>query len=167
MILISIFEAQGSIRKVICNDSLTKTKYQHELLSESELNIVEDLIELLQPFLEITKLLGASDYVTSSIILPAVTRLSKCLEEYKSKHNNKFIKDIANSMRLDLNTRTKVYFDNPLLVSATFMDPRFRSLKFIADLTKRDLAFTTATSYIRNVSSKIRCVLFELLLFDY
>ena len=43
MMLTSIFEAHGSIRIVICNDSITKSNYQHELLSENELNIVEDL----------------------------------------------------------------------------------------------------------------------------
>ena len=155
MMLISIFEAHGSIRIVICNDPASKSNYQQELLSEKELNVVEDLIQLLQPFHEITKLLSASEYVTSSIMLPAVTRLSSCLKDFESIHGNNFVNEIAASMRKDLETRTKTYFENPLLVAATFMDPRYRNLKFIASQEKRDKAFTTATTYIKTMSLKI------------
>ena len=152
MMLTSIFEAHGSIRIVICNDSITKSNYQHELLSENELNIVEDLIFLLQPFLEITKLLSASEYVTSSIIIPAVTRLTKCLQNFKSIHGNNFIEEIASSMQNDLKVRSQVYFENSLLIAATFMDPRYRSFKFIEDQDKRDQTFSIAYNYIKNVS---------------
>jgi hypothetical protein len=74
---------------VITSDSETRAKYQHELLTDEELGIVEDLILLLDPFLEMTKLISGSKYVTSSIVLPATTRLLECLGLYEPK-NGKF-----------------------------------------------------------------------------
>ena len=66
-------------------------KYSHELLTETELNIIEDFIALLKPFQELTVLISASKYVTSSIVLPAITRLMEVLHVYKSSHGFGFI----------------------------------------------------------------------------
>lgn len=63
--------------------------------------------------------------------------------------------EIASSMRKDLTTRTKVFFESPLLLAATFMDPRYRPLKFIESQDKRDKAFTMATNYIKTLSKQI------------
>ena len=55
-------------------------------------------------------------------------------------------------MQNDLKVRSQVYFENSILIAATFMDPRYRSFKFIEDQDKRDQTFSIAYNYIKNVS---------------
>ena len=81
--LISVAESHSAIRVVLTSDQETKKKFQHELLTDNELLIVEDLIVLLDPFLEMTKLVSGSKYVTVSVVLPAITRLLECLVLYE------------------------------------------------------------------------------------
>jgi hypothetical protein len=82
-LLVSVSESHAAIRMVITTDPATKKKFQHELLTDNELSIVEDPIKLLDPFLEMTKLVSGSKYVTISVVLPAITRLLECLELYE------------------------------------------------------------------------------------
>ncbi len=88
--LSSIIEMHSAIRMVITSNQENKKKYIDELLSDDELGIIEDLISLLDPFLEMTKLVSGSKFVTSSIVLPAITRLLECLRLYSSKNGNLF-----------------------------------------------------------------------------
>lgn len=85
--LSSVLESHSAIRLVITSSSDNKKKYLVELLSDSELSIIEDLILLLDPFLEMTKLVSGSKYVTSSIVLPAITRLLECLGIYQPNNS--------------------------------------------------------------------------------
>ena len=129
-----------------------KKKYNHELLSHADLDIIGDLIKLLKPFQELTALISASKYVTSSIVLPAVTRLIEVLMLYESSNGTTFLDDLAVEMHDDLQDRTKTYFDNKLLLTATYLDPRYRSLSFIKDELKRNQAFFDASSYIKTLN---------------
>ena len=100
----------------------TKRKYQHELLSSVDLGVIEDMIVLLEPFYEVFKLLSASTYVTSSINLPAVTRLLGCLQIYESKNGNSFIQFyLAIKMHDNLEDRSSIYFQNNIFLAATFL----------------------------------------------
>ncbi len=85
--------------------STNENKYINELLSEEDLGIVEDLILLLEPFLEMTKLISGSKYVTASIVLPAITRLLECLMLYEPINGikNLLIHFILFFMKIDLN----------------------------------------------------------------
>ena len=85
--------------------------------------------------------------MTSSIVLPAITRLLEVLLLYQSKHGFNFINDL--SMKDNLEDRAKTYFNKKLLLSDTFMDPRYKSLKFIKDQAERDQALFEASSYIK------------------
>jgi hypothetical protein len=136
---------------VISREDKLKKLYSHELLTETELNIVEDFIVLLKPFQELTVLISASTYVTSSIVLPAITRLTEVLHLYTSSHRFSFLDDLAVKMSDKLEDRCKAFFENSLLLASCFMDPRFKSLKFIKDQNKRDKALFDAMTYIKNV----------------
>jgi hypothetical protein len=63
---------------------------------------------------------------------------------------NDFIKDIARLMFDDLESRTISNFNNLLMLASTFMDPRYRSFRFIKDQNQRDLATFKAKSYIKS-----------------
>lgn len=141
-------------RAVISKDVEIKKKYSHELLSYEDLEIIGDLIQLLKPFQELTVFISASQYVTSSIVLPAVTRLMEVLILYESNNGTTFLSDLAVRMHDDLKDRTKTYFDNKLLLAATYMDPRYRSLLFIKDNNTRNRALFDASSYIKTLFSK-------------
>ncbi len=77
-----------AIRSVITSDPDRKKKYLHELLDDHELGVIDDLILLLDPFLEMTKLVSGSLYVAVSITLPGVTRLLECLLFYEPANGN-------------------------------------------------------------------------------
>ena len=55
----------------------------------------------------------------------------------------------------NLYRRTKAHFDNTLMLAATFMDPRYRSFKFIKDQNERDVARFKAQAYIKMVYANI------------
>ena len=96
----SISESHSAIRMVITSDADRRKKYQSELLEDYELGVVEDLILLLDPFLEMTKLVSGSLYVTASITLPGVTRILECLQLYQPAEGSfNFIKLSLNSYR--------------------------------------------------------------------
>ena len=136
---------------VIEREESLRKKYYSELLEPKEIDIIEDLIVLLNPFKELTLLISASTYVTSSIILPAVSRLIQVLQSYESLHKNDSIENLGLSMKVDLIDRTTKYFNNKLLLAATFMDPRYRSFQFIKDEQKRDKSLFEASAYIKNL----------------
>ena len=153
----SVYQSHSAIRHVILRDIDLRKKYSNELLTDYELGVLEDMINLLKPFLEITKLSSGSRYVTSSIILPAITRLKECLMLFESKNGNKFLEsELAFEMSENLAKRTDGYFKNPIIIAATFMDPRYRSMKFIKDQNERDTTVFKALSYIKKVYLSIR-----------
>jgi len=55
------------------------------------------------------------------------------LRLYDSIHGFEFISELAVKMSDKLEARCKPYFENKLLVTASFMDPRYKSLKFFKD----------------------------------
>ena len=79
------------------------------------------------------------------------TRLMECLMIYRSSNGNSDFEDIAVSMHDDLHDRSLTYFKNRLLLAATYLDPRYRSLLFIKDDNVRSGAIFDASSYIKNI----------------
>jgi hypothetical protein len=61
---------------------------------------------------------------------------------------------LAKSMADDLEKRAQPYFKNHLLIAATFLDPRYRNLKFIPDQEKRDQMTFKAKQYIKTIHKK-------------
>ena len=116
--------------------------------SVKDLEIVEDLMDLLHPFLQITRLASGLKYV------PAVTRLLEILQVYRSKNDNLFLENFFVDMYNDLANRSTVYFSNEILKAASFMDPRYRSMSFIKDVETRDLYKSQAQIYIKRVFSE-------------
>jgi len=70
-----------------------KKKYSEMLLANSELEIVEDLVQLLLPFFQFTELMSGSKYVTISVVIPGVTRLLEILQLFESKCNMNSLKN--------------------------------------------------------------------------
>ena len=108
----SVFDAIGNVE--------SKRKYSDILLNYFEISIIEDLIELLLPFFELTELMSGTKYVSASMIQPAITRLLEILQIYKSKHENQIMEKLAVRMHDDLSDRLREYFKNRIITAATF-----------------------------------------------
>ena len=53
-------------------------------------------------------------------------------------------------MKDDLEERTKFSFTNPMVISATFLDPRYRKFHFIKDDIEKQTFISKEKSYIVN-----------------
>jgi hypothetical protein len=94
--------------------------------------------------------MSSSKYVTISVVIPGVTRLLEILQLFESKFNNEFIEELSVNMHDDLERRTTEYFSNPLVICATYLDPRYRKFKFIKDEKKRIEYLEKAKLYIKS-----------------
>ena len=86
--------------------------------------LIDDLISVLEPFEYVTELMSGSSYVTSSMILPAATLLLEILQITESQFGYISIKDMCLSMFDQLTDLTDPYFRDPILMAASFLDPR-------------------------------------------
>jgi hypothetical protein len=59
--------------------------------------------------------------------------LLEILQLYKSKHLNDKVENLAIKMHDSLYDRSREYFNNQKITGATFLDPRYRNLRFIKD----------------------------------
>jgi hypothetical protein len=73
---------------VIHNNSEIKKKYSNILLNGNDIEILEDLLHLLKPFFQFTKIMSGSNYVTISVVIPGITRPLEILQIYESQYNN-------------------------------------------------------------------------------
>ena len=96
-------------------------------MKDSQVELIEEFVELLEPFYDFTVLLSGSKYVTCSLIIPAFKKLTDYLKAYKSPTNNLIINTIASDLHNSLTERGKSYFNKQELLAAAFLDPRFRS----------------------------------------
>jgi len=81
--------------------------------------------------------LGGSNYVTCSVILPAIYNLLKYYDEFNSNSNNDKINTLADSIRYNLKSRLSVYLKITPLYVACYLDPRYRNFYFIYDKTEK------------------------------
>ena len=143
-----------AVDQVLNSTPQLRKDYSDALLTTTDISLGEDLVELLAPFQDLIRLMSSSTYVTSSVIIPAVSRFITILAVYESK-NNPFIIDVATQMREDLSERAEeAYFKNPLLLAATYMDPRYRSFTFISDANERGLKIFSALQFIKTCYRK-------------
>ena len=150
IMLKSVLDAHDCIKIVLNNCSELRKKYSHMLLNGTDIEILEDLVHLLLPFYQFTKIMSGSKYVTISIVIPGITRLLEILQLYESQYSNVEIEKLARSMKDDLEERTKFFFTNPMVISATFLDPRYRKFHFIKDDIEKQTFISKAKSYIVN-----------------
>ena len=131
-------------------------------MTSKEIEVIEDLIELIHPFFQLTEIMSGTKYVTISSVLPGVTRLLEILQIYNSKFKNQEIEKLAIVMHDNLFDRTREYFNNSTVMAATFLDPRYRKFKFIKDEKERKTILTTAKDYISSTYlSKFKDINFD------
>uniref|UniRef100_A0A8C1D0C7 Uncharacterized protein n=2 Tax=Cyprinus carpio TaxID=7962 RepID=A0A8C1D0C7_CYPCA len=106
--------------------TLAQQKSNVAMLTTQELAKLQKLEELLEPCRYVTELLGGEQYISCSVVLPALCHLFKIMESteddpaYVVKFKNDFTSDL--SKRKDSTNLT-------WLKIATAIDPRFKDLK--------------------------------------
>lgn len=144
----SVYKMHNAIVEVF-NSTFECKEYIHDLLDVNEMSVIEDLIKLLVPLKEATRIVSASDYVPSSTILPVVTYLLEFLHLFSSEINE--VETIARQMHDELSERSTAYFKGKIILAASFMDPRYRTLEFIKSAGERDQAIFDAQQYIKSI----------------
>lgn len=125
----SILVCQHGVRRVLTEDPKVWKEHGSKMLSLDEMQLVEDLCKILEPFQEFTEIMSGSKYATISVVLPSLTRL---LEILKGAGDwPKSVSSIVEHLYNDLETRSEQYFANDTVLAATFLDQRFKKFSFI------------------------------------
>ncbi|KAL0194792.1 hypothetical protein M9458_008364, partial [Cirrhinus mrigala] len=123
-------EQQPAIYSAVLMDKNVKKNVKDiAVLSDSELKLAEEMINLLKPLKTITTLLSTETTPSLSMVLPLKTMILKSMEPVEDESLT--IKDAKAAITQDLENR---YTDPNLqeyLNRASFLDPRFKSLPYM------------------------------------
>lgn len=112
--------------RTFVGQALTKSKFQ-EVLTGLEWQIVEEVIDVLRPLSDATKISCAKKYPTISMVIPLVTGIK---HQIKSKSRNyepgSSAHILAKNLLDSLETRFHV-FDSDIEPLTTFLDRRYRN----------------------------------------
>jgi len=129
------------------NECLDTLKQQDLILSEEELDDLDDLVSILEPFNEITIFLSGSDYPTFNIILPSLAALIKKVETMIIDSDN--IKNIKDYLLIESKELFDKYLRNDIAIISTFLDPNYKHLLFIEDKTQKNKIFEKIRKMIK------------------
>ncbi|XP_057181407.1 E3 SUMO-protein ligase ZBED1-like [Triplophysa rosa] len=119
-------EQQPAIYSALMDKNIKKNVKDIAVLSDSELTLAEEMIQLLKPLKTTTTLLSTETAPSLSMVLPLKTMILKSMDP--ADHDSPAIKDAKAAISEDLKSR---YTDPDLqdyLNRASFLDPRFKSL---------------------------------------
>uniref|UniRef100_UPI00358DEA90 zinc finger BED domain-containing protein 4-like isoform X1 n=1 Tax=Myxine glutinosa TaxID=7769 RepID=UPI00358DEA90 len=94
-------------------------------LSESDKGVLKELIELLEPFEEAIDMMHGDTFVSISLALPCILGLKKHLSKATS---NQYCSTIVDSLTQSLDKRLGSLIQDPLYITASILDPRFKLL---------------------------------------
>ncbi|XP_078018496.1 E3 SUMO-protein ligase ZBED1-like [Epinephelus lanceolatus] len=122
-------EQQPAIYSAILDKAVKKSVRDISMLTDSELKLAEELIQLLNPLKKMTTLMNSESTPTSSMILPLKTMTLKSMAP--DPQDSPTIREAKLAVTRDLEKR---YTDPDLLDClhrATVLDPRFKSLPIL------------------------------------
>ena len=109
--------------------ALLEQKRMDLLPKDNELKLLEDIIDILKPFKDVTEQMSGQAYVTLSAVRPILHFLkSKVLQPLDSESRS--VQNIKNEMRSNLCLRYQLPMVSKLLDVACFVDPRFKAMPF-------------------------------------
>ena len=126
-------EQQAAIAAVLHG----KRDLHHLELSPQEWHILEDLIKLLEPFRNATKVLSGQKYPTLSCLGPILADLKEKLAD--DPQDSTTTKSAKQAMRIDFSGRYKDSDVLELMNKAAFLDPRFKILAHLSASTVEDI----------------------------
>ncbi|XP_053313333.1 E3 SUMO-protein ligase ZBED1 [Spea bombifrons] len=121
-------EQQFTIAGVLVEDS----NNHHLMLETSEWNIIEGLVDLLQPFKQVAEMLSMSKYPTISMVKPLLHMLLNTSLNIKETD----LKEVSMAKEVIAKALSSTYQQMPeidmFLNVATFLDPRYKKLPFLS-----------------------------------
>lgn len=99
-----------------------------KLLSETEWIELDELVLLLEPFAQTTKLIGGSQYPTLGMMLPTILLLLSHLYRMNELLSSTLILDVYQSIENSISNR----WETPLIEAyiASYLDPHFQNMSF-------------------------------------
>lgn len=129
----SVCEQQLPISSVL----LHRRDLLHLEISSQEWRILEDIVELLQPFKIATQHLSGEKYPTISAVGPLLSEIKKRIAIDNNDSNP--VKEFKRALGDDINNRYQHPDIKMLFNKASFLDPRFKSLTHLCTLQKEEV----------------------------
>lgn len=146
-----IFEQVKAINAVF-RERAHKNKYNHLLFGDEEIKDLEDIIEIMEDFYVVTCELSATKYPSSSLVIP----LFSCLKENLKTQNtdSSLVIVIKKMLSYYMNFYLRKYsvLENPIFVTATFLDVRTKEFTRFDEKQKKAF-IKLATESIKKFSS--------------
>jgi hypothetical protein len=119
------------------NDTLELENNTELILTNEEILVIDEVCQLLKPIENATKLLSGDNYPTTTLIIPTIKHIILQIEKIKisSTISQKFKESLLKS----LNDRFKKIFNKELLIISSFLNPIFKSLKFLQENEKNNI----------------------------
>jgi len=116
---------------------------------QSSQDLLKNVLPLLQPTAEATKILSADTYISASLIIPCISVLK---EELSTRSASVVaIQCFRRELLCQLNTRFDL--SKKYLIAATFVDPRFKTALLTENETTEAVAYLKTLSASRSGSS--------------
>lgn len=149
----SILNCYDAVRFVL-NEPGNK-EHRQLLLRDNEIELLEELVNVLQPFYDFTENLSGSKYVTCSIIIPTYYLIIQNMDLLKDSTTNNDINNVIDDLKASLTSRGSCYVQKIELLTATYLDPRFRNFKFISDNKTKGKLLDDVTRFIITQSKSL------------
>ena len=129
----SVCQQQLPISSVL----LRRRDLLHLEISSQEWCILEDIVELLQPFKIATQHLSGEKYPTISAVGPLLSEIKKRIAIDSS--DSTAVKEFKRALGDDVNSRYQHPDIKMLFNKSSFLDPRFKSLTHLSTLQKEEV----------------------------
>lgn len=111
-------------------------------ISPEEWRILEDIAELLEPYKDVTTYLSAEPFPTISALGPLFAAIRAKLVHLDT--DSVAVRNVKSLLAADMSTRYQDTDISLLLNKATFLDPRFKTLRL---LNKKRLLITSSKTF--------------------
>ena len=98
--------------------------------SDAEITAMETFLDVMNPIVQITEVIGAEKWVTLSAVRPLLHKLT-CKHLASAPSASRLKKSLTNAVLTDLKSRYTDPVVADLIDKAFFLDPRFKALSFL------------------------------------
>lgn len=135
------------------------------MLTGTEIAIVKEIINIMMPIEQVTKELSGQEYVTSSIVIPLISCMTKAIESTNMEETSDISSELKAKTLNEIQKRFKNVEKVHILAISTILDPRFKKIYFsdalscakaISDIT--DLIGTGSNARSTSSSSQGECI---------
>uniref|UniRef100_A0A3B1JJI0 Zinc finger BED domain-containing protein 1-like n=1 Tax=Astyanax mexicanus TaxID=7994 RepID=A0A3B1JJI0_ASTMX len=140
-------EQQAAVYSALTEKDVKKNAKDLITLSDQDVTVLEDVVEVLKPMKTITTLLSSEQQPTVSMILPLKHSILTAMKH--SGTDSQIVKDVKSAIATNIEGR----YSNPslqqFLNESTALDPRFKSLPHLDDPSRKEIFNNLAEKIIQ------------------